>query len=294
MLSFSYPSLGQSASFQQLQPSTLADTSSVSQPVDSLGLARNQLIDLATMPATTLNPPVDAFGQIANDLGMPVETLMPCRAVDVGQLPLAGDMESIVEIAPNGEYVLNRQGSFVAEDRLQQNSAFQYAAACTSVGLITAGDGTARDPRKREEPDRQVHFRSASPLPLENRFRPGTHEYPNAREQRVRVFAMREAKRDSAGSGQLERDMVSSGAESRPVGLGPGKGQGTSSMASGSHTAVQQQAISNSSSNAPLPPPANEFNANPAMGLGGTQVVTATVRPPGTGQGIGRPPRVGG
>ena len=127
---------------------------------------------------------------------------MPGRTAELGQLPLAGDMQSLTKMAPNVN-LLNREGLFVADDPSQQTSASQYAAVSTStiacVALMPAADGTARDPRKREEPNRQVHFHSASHLPEENRFRAGTQEYRNAREQRLRVFASREPNEDSDG-----------------------------------------------------------------------------------------------
>ena len=151
LLSFSHPSFGQSVSFLQLQPATLADPSSISQPVDSLGLAMSQPVHLGTM-AATVNQPVDVFSKVASDLAMSRGTLMPCRAAEVQQLPPAGDMQRITQKASNLEYVMNRQGHFVAEDPLQQTSASLFVAAGTStiasVGLMPAGDEKNRDSMK--------------------------------------------------------------------------------------------------------------------------------------------------
>ena len=80
-----------------------------------------------------------------------------------------------------------------------------------------------------------MRFPSASSLPEENRFRPRSQEYRNARELRLRVLARGENKGDSDGSGQLEIDMLFSPQESRhrQLGRGPGMGQSTSSAATG-------------------------------------------------------------
>ena len=137
-------------------------------------------------------------------------------------------------MAPNVEYVSNRQGLIVAEDPSPQPSIFPYAAASTSssasVGSMPAGDGIARDQRRTKDAERQVRFRSGSTLPEENRFRPGSQEFRNAWEERVRVCTRGDTRGDSDGTGHVEIEMLYSPPESRRWngGRGAGMGQTTS------------------------------------------------------------------
>ena len=199
------------------------------------------------MAAYMIDQHVDLFTQGSTDLGMPLDAFVAVRSREGGQMPLAGDMEGIAQLDSNVEYVMKRQGVNIAEDPLRQTSTFPYAAACsstsTSVGWMPAGDGIARDHRKREQQERQVRFRSVSPLPEEKRFSTGTQEDRNAREHRLRPFANEEANGDSDASGQLVIDRMYSAPESRRVGMCPGVEHATSSTAPGRHAAVQQQPL---------------------------------------------------
>ena len=128
---------------------------------------------------------------------------MPGRAAELDQLPPAGDMENKTQMTTNVENVLNKLGIFEAKESAQQLDTFNYAAAGTSTGAsvpsMPEGDGIARDPRKREDAEGQVRFRSASPERDENRLMTGSQEYRNAREQMVSVFTKGETKRNSDG-----------------------------------------------------------------------------------------------
>ena len=131
LLSFSHPLMGQPASLQPLTSAAFCDPYTF-QPADSLGLAMNQPVDLGAIPPR-LSQPVDAFAQVASDLGMSLGTVMPGRATEVEQLPPAAEMQSITQMASNVQYLMNRQGFFVSEDASQQTSSSQYAAAGTST-----------------------------------------------------------------------------------------------------------------------------------------------------------------
>ena len=121
---------------------------------------------------------------------MALETLMPNQAAEVEQLPPAVDRQRITQMAPNVEYVRNRQELFLEQDFTQQTSASQYVAAGSSTSSIgrsmPAGNGTARYLRKREDEDRHGRFRSAPLLTEDNKFRTGSQEYRNGKEERFK------------------------------------------------------------------------------------------------------------
>ena len=212
------------------QPVSLVNHSSAFQPLDPSGLISNQHVDqgpLLTAPSHN----VDLFAQVAGDLGITLDTFTQAQPRAAQQNSAIGDMQSMAQVDPNVEYVLNRQGAFVPVDPSQQTSTIQYAvgtAASTSVSMMPAGDGIARDARKGEGQDRQAHFQAVSSLPEESRFRAGTQEYRNARERRLMPFVREGEKVDSDASGQLSIDMLYSPPASRRVGRGPGMREASS------------------------------------------------------------------
>ena len=110
LVSSAYDALFESGELLMEKPS-----SSIAQPVDSLGLAIIQSVDGGAIPAT-LSQSLSAFSQIANDLCMSLETLMPGRAAKAEVLPPVGHMQNITQVAANMEHLMNRHGIFVAED----------------------------------------------------------------------------------------------------------------------------------------------------------------------------------
>ena len=189
-----------------INPQQSLESCQPTKSVDRLGITNVQPAALNSTAAAFAQLIYTASATFGVTLGAPpAQDLLGIGQVDAAIAPLdlaqadAGAGTTVVNVpAPVG----GAPADSVPPQAITIPNAALGTIAAIDAQEVREGDNVDRySARRREGEQRESRLDQPPPRPAESRLRPGTHQYRNARESRLREFMEDPGKRDSYGSG---------------------------------------------------------------------------------------------